>query len=80
MSNAPKKPDTAHRTQDPLQVFDAAIRHLEQGGQQRSPAQTPIVMRWQAQTDSGSCAKERALTDAARALALLWNVSTIPIR
>lgn len=80
MSNDPKKPDTTHRTQDPLQIFNAAFRHLQKGGQRRSPAQTPIVMRRPAQNDGESSVKERALTEAARALACLWNVSTIPIR
>ena len=80
MSNSPVNPDAGKRGQDLMKVFDAAFRRLQQGGEHCNPARMPIFPRRQTQDGGDDLDHERALTDAARALAGLWKVSSVLIR
>jgi hypothetical protein len=56
---------------DLKRVFDTAMSKLhDAAGQKRSQYRTPIFQRFVSQADT----EERALKDAARALAQLWRV------
>ena len=63
---------------DPRRTFETAISELQQRVHSRK-SQTPIAVR--PNTGAGDSATEKqVLTDAARALARLWNVSPALIR
>jgi hypothetical protein len=75
MSTNPVKPRATERD-DPRRTFETAISELERKDL-LSLSQKPIFAR--RAVDGGSSEKQ-AITDAARALARLWNVSSVPIR
>jgi hypothetical protein len=53
------------------QTFETAIAQIQRGGKPLSRSKTPIFVR---------TTEKRALTEAARALAQLWNISPTLIR
>lgn len=61
-------------------TFESAIAQVQQGTKPLSPSKTPIFVRKQSVMPKGPDAEKRALTDAARALAQLWNISPTLIR
>jgi hypothetical protein len=63
---------------DPRQTFEAAISQLEQR-EPLSPSQQPIFARRPA-VGSDPSSEKRVVADAARALARLWKVSSVPVR
>lgn len=68
----------AEEPDDPRRTFETAISELQRRVQPRK-SQTPIAVRDNALARD-SAAEKRVLTDAARALAQLWNVSPALIR
>jgi len=68
----------AEERDDPRRTFETAISELQRRVHPRK-SRTPIALR--PNTPAGdSAAEKRVLTDAARALARLWNVSPALIR
>lgn len=66
---------------DPRHAFDRALAQIRQDGQQLTSYRTPIAVRGRSVTVPGDQTNEkRALNDAARALAQLWNVSRTRLR
>ena len=65
---------------DLRRTFESAIAQVQQGAKPMSRSKMPIFVRKQAVTPTGPDAEKRALTDAARALAQLWNISPTLIR
>ena len=65
---------------DLRRTFESAIAQIQQGTEPLSRSKTPIFVRKQAVAPKGPDAEKRALTDAARALAQLWNISPRLIR
>jgi hypothetical protein len=65
--------------ENPRQIFDSALTVLQKGRGHRG---TPIVARKLriAMTRNEQATEKRALTDAARALARLWNVAPHLVR
>jgi hypothetical protein len=63
---------------DPRQTFETAITQLQQTKPLRLSQQPILTRRHTVLSDPFS--EKQALTDAARALARLWNVSSVPIR
>ena len=65
--------------EDLKRVFETAVVEIRQG--QAPKRHLPILQRSRPTTElSGPGAEKRALSDAARALAQLWNVSTFNAR
>ena len=60
-------------------TFETAIAQVQPGKAAR-PSQTPIFVRKQVTVPDDAAAEKRALTEAARALAQLWNISPTLIR
>ena len=79
MSTMPAKLGNTRLSEDPRQTFEAAIAQIHGAGKAAVPSRTPIVLRRQAVPSSRDTEK-RAVTDAARALAKLWNLSGTLIR
>jgi hypothetical protein len=79
MSTVPAKLGNTRLAEDPRQTFEAAIAQIHGSGKPAIPSRTPIVVRRQAAPSSLDTEK-RALTDAARALAKLWNLSGTLVR
>jgi hypothetical protein len=77
MSTQPMKPRATERD-DARRTFETALSQLQQRKLQ-SLSQQPIFTRDRAGSSDASSEK-RVLADAARALARLWNVSSVPIR
>lgn len=77
MSTQPTKPRATERD-DPRRMFESAISELQQTKPLRL-SQKKIFTRRDA-VPSGPLTEKQALRDAARALARLWNVSSVPIR
>jgi hypothetical protein len=74
------KPSGASPVQNPRQIFESALSVIERG-RGRAHGGTPIVARRVPMARAENQATEkRALTDAARALARLWNVSPHLVR
>jgi hypothetical protein len=65
---------------DLRRTFESAIAQIQQGAKPLSRSQTPIFVRKQAVMPKAPDAEKRALTEAARALAQLWNISPTLIR
>jgi hypothetical protein len=59
-------------------AFENAVRDIYQAGLNGKTAnyRTPIVQRASARPESSENTQKKALTDAARALAQLWKVSS----
>ena len=75
------KPVGASPMENPQQIFESALRVFEKG-RGRAHRGTPIVARKVriAMTQNEQATEKRALTDAARALARLWNVAPHLVR
>ncbi len=67
-------PDALRRT------FETAIAQVQQTGKAAQPSQRPIFVRQPVAAPDDVAAEKRALTEAARALAQLWNISPTLIR
>lgn len=72
---------TASPMENPRQIFESALSVMQKG-RGRARRGQPIVARRVpiAMTENEPAAEKRALTDAARALARLWNVSARLVR
>jgi len=80
MSTVPAKLGNTRLSEDPRQTFEAAIAQIHGAGKPAIPSRTtPIVVRRQA-TPTSLDTEKRAVTDAARALAKLWNLSGTLVR
>jgi len=73
-------PIPAQPAADLRRTFESAIAEVQRGAKPLSPSKTPIFVRKQAFMPKGADAEKRALTEAARALAQLWNISPTLIR
>jgi hypothetical protein len=75
------KPLGASPMENPRQVFESALSVVEKR-RGRAHRRTPIVARRVpiAGNETEQTTEKRALTDAARALASLWNVSPHLVR
>ena len=75
------KPSGAFSRENPRQIFESALSVMQKG-RGRVHRGTPIVARRVAiaPTQNEPSTEKRALTDAARALARLWNVSPHLVR
>jgi hypothetical protein len=68
-------------TLNPKHTFDSALALLHQAESASSPGRSAIARRQPITAPaSDSSTEKRALTDAARALAQLWNVSPHLVR
>jgi hypothetical protein len=74
MSNIGMKPIGAPQELDPRRTFEAALAQIRHNGEPRL-SKTPIAVRKQTAMSCAQAAEKQALTDAARALSRLWNVS-----
>jgi hypothetical protein len=79
MSNILTKSLSASEAHNLRRTFEAAIAQIQPGGE-RCYSKTPIVVRRQNIVPGDQTAEKRALTDAARALAQLWNISPSLVR
>jgi hypothetical protein len=79
MSNILPKSLSASEAHDLRRTFETAIAQVQQG-KERCRAKTPIFVRKQTTMPGDPNAEKRALTDAARALAQLWNISPTLVR
>jgi len=70
------KPLGASPMENPRQIFESALSVVPKG-RGRAHRGTPIVAHV---TENQQAAEKRALADAARALARLWNVSPHLVR
>ena len=77
MLTKPKKPYAEERD-DPRRTFETAISELQRRVHPRK-SQTPIAVRPNT-PERDSATEKQVLSDAARALAQLWNVSPALIR
>lgn len=75
------KPLGASPMENPRQIFASALSVMQKGRGRTHPG-TPTVARGVAiaRTQNEQATEKRALTDAARALARLWNVSSHLVR
>jgi uncharacterized protein (UPF0210 family) len=75
------KPSVASSPENPRQIFESALSAMQKG-RSRARRGTPIVARRIAiaPAQNEQATEKRALTDAARALARLWNVSSHLVR
>ena len=64
---------------DPKQTFESALAQVQQGRAGARSYRTPIAAG-RRPGQSVEAAEKQALTDAARALARLWNVSPTLVR
>jgi hypothetical protein len=80
MPNMPTKLLSASQAQDLRRTFETAIAQVRRGEEPRSLSKTPIVVRPKATALRDQDVEKRALTDAARALAQLWNISPTLVR
>ncbi len=71
---------TARPAADLRRTFESAIAQVQHGAQPLCRSKMPIFVRKQAVMPTGPDAEKRALTEAARALAQLWNISPTLIR
>ena len=65
---------------DLRRTFESAFAEAQRGGKPENRSKTPIFVRKQAIMPEDAEAERRALTEAARALAQLWNISPTLIR
>jgi hypothetical protein len=80
MSKMDANPLAVPSTASLRRTFETAIAQMQRGPQSLSPSQKPIFIRKQTTMPDESTTEKRALTDAARALAQLWNISPSLIR
>jgi len=74
------KPVDAPHAHDARRTFETALARIQRSSEPRSPYKTPIVVRKQPAKPDEHVAEKQALTEAARALAQLWNISPTLIR
>jgi hypothetical protein len=75
----PTKAVNVPAPEDSRRSFNAAMAQLQQPDR-RKPSQTPIYARSRERAEGDAGVEKRALTDAAKALARLWNLSPSLIR
>ena len=80
MSNIAMKPGCPPQALDARRTFETALAQILQSGETRSLSKTPIYCRTQTATAGNPVTEKQALTDAARALAQLWNISPALVR
>ena len=80
MSTAAKKEMIASSAEDLRRTFDNALAQIRRRGETQNPYKAPIVVRRPAPAAGDPGDEKRALTDAARALAQLWNISPTLVR
>jgi hypothetical protein len=80
MSNIATKPIPAPQAHDLRRTFETALAQIQHSGEPRGRSKTPIAVRKNAIVLDAQAAEKRALTDAARALAQLWNISPALVR
>ena len=80
MSNLSIKSITAPQAHDQRRTFETALAQIQHSGEPRSRANTSIAVRKHATLPDNQAAEKRALKDAARALAQLWNISPALVR
>lgn len=73
------KPIQACSVENPKAAFECALAAMRQGNSERKP-QAAIAARRRLAAPQQQATEKRALTDAARALAQLWNVSPHLVR
>ena len=79
MSTMANRIAAAPSAEDSRQKFESAIAQIQQSAS--APHRAPIaVSRRPLSAVDNQATEKRALTDAARALALLWNVSPTRVR
>lgn len=61
-------------------TFETAIAQVQHTGKTARPSQSPIFVRKSVTVPDDAAVEKRALTEAARALAQLWNISPTLIR
>jgi hypothetical protein len=61
-------------------TFETAIAQVQHSGKSARPSQSPIFVRKAVAVPDDAAVEKRALTEAARALAQLWNISPTLIR
>jgi len=76
MSNMAKNVESSS-ADDLRRTFETAFAHLQRTGE---PAKAPIGARNQAGSPDDLADEKRALNNAARALARLWNISPSLVR
>lgn len=74
------KPIDAPQAHNARRTFETALARIQQSDELPSSSKTPIVVRKQPASLDAQAAEKRALTEAARALAQLWNISPTLIR
>lgn len=77
MSNLANKRADASSADNLKRTFETAFAELQK---KREPAKAPIAVRNQTVTPGDLADEKRALTNAARALAELWNISPSLVR
>jgi hypothetical protein len=80
MSNVTMKLKCEPSAETSKQTFETAMTQVQHGGQSTNPSQIPIAIRKRLKVRGDQATEKRALTDAARALARLWNVSPALVR
>jgi hypothetical protein len=82
MSTMANRITTAPSAEDSRQKFESAIAQIQQSPQPSAPHRAPIAVRRSPLSAAvhNHATEKRALTEAARALALLWNVSPTRVR
>jgi hypothetical protein len=80
MSNIATTPIPAPQAHDLRRTFETALAQIQRSAEPRSRSRTPIYVRKQATLPDGQAAEKQALTEAARALAQLWNIRPAHVR
>jgi hypothetical protein len=82
MSNMQTKPMTLSTSQahDLRRTFESAIAQVRRSDEPLSASKKPIFVRKATVPLRSDDMEKRALTDAARALAQLWNISPTLVR
>jgi len=75
--SAPAPATTSVKVEDARRTFESAIALMQPS---RSPSQTPIGWRNRTGAPADPATEKRAVTDAARALARLWNIAPSMVR
>ena len=79
MATTATKPPVLPSADDLRRRFETALETIQQAKRPARLSQTPIVVRKPAATND-QVTEKRALTDAARALAHLWNIAPTLVR
>jgi hypothetical protein len=79
MSNIAVKPTSTPQAHDLRRTFETALAQVQNGDAPRK-RYMPIAVRKNVTLPDAQATEKRALTDAARALAQLWNISPALVR